>query len=76
MIHIVTGYFLNRAVQEKLQVIKHEDVEGVIKFMNWYMHSDDGSIKDEQFLELINVGRAISRSGSRTARFGPLISST
>ena len=33
--------------------------------MKWYMHSEDGFLKEEQFMEITNLGKVVSSLGSR-----------
>jgi hypothetical protein len=62
---IKSNLFNLRLVKKKSKEFNILDVKGAVKFMKWYMHSEDGFLKEEQFMEIINLGKIVSSLGSR-----------
>jgi hypothetical protein len=62
---IKSTLFNLKLVKKKSKEFDIQDIKGAIKFMKWYMHSEDGFLKEEQFMEIINLGKIVSSLGSR-----------
>ena len=62
---IKSNLFNLRPVKKKSNEFDAQEVKGAVKFMKWYMHSEDGFLKEEQFMEIINLGKIVSSLGSR-----------
>jgi hypothetical protein len=62
---IKSNLFNLKLVKKKSNEFNIQDVKGAVKFMKWYMHSEDGYLKEEQFAEIISLGKVVSSLGSR-----------
>jgi hypothetical protein len=65
VINLMAGYLLNFEVFSKNNEFNVKETAGAVRFQNWYMRSDDGFLKEEQFLELVNLGHVVTSFGSR-----------